>query len=156
MNQNNQITVDDHDPEESEHITHVRVTNHNTFDIEDRYDNRVYQFPSNKTVTITTDVARHIFGMGDDYEAYKQHCMRRFGWNTPEMVKDARNLQYFKNLEIRPVRFRLVEVPSHELQDPAPAHVPVPDKRRKAAKAEAYRSPVVAAEYPVGEDDKAS
>jgi hypothetical protein len=89
-------------------ISHVKVTNHNKFELRDMFDSRVYIFPPGKSVTLDMPTANHIFGLDlDNPDKALPHCMRRFGWNVPEHSQDAKD--YFNNIEFKPVRFMLVE-----------------------------------------------
>jgi hypothetical protein len=89
-------------------ISHVKITNHNSFPLRDMFDSRVYEFPPGKGVTLDMATATHIFGFNlDSPEKALPHCMRRFGWNVPEHSVEARN--YYNKLEFKPVRFVLVE-----------------------------------------------
>lgn len=108
------------DPEDSTAVSHIKVTNHNTFDLEDRFDGRLYSFRPNEAVTVPIGVAQHIFGFGLEEAAQQAYCMRRFGWNTIEHAADRKNIMYYKNLDIRPVRFRMVEVIHDEPEETAP------------------------------------
>ena len=95
-------------------IGRIRIVNHNRATIEDRCDNIPYAFPYNVPVDLPLDAAHHLFGfhMEADEEEMKKHCCKRFGWNTPEIVAMKKDQEYFDNLEIRPVSYRLVEVDS--------------------------------------------
>ena len=68
----------------SEHIERVRVTNHNAFQINDRFDGVPYEFPPGLTVVIPPEAAQHIFGFPGDDADMQAHMARRFGWNRPE------------------------------------------------------------------------
>jgi hypothetical protein len=110
------------EPAADEFVGHIRITNHNDFELSDHYDGRLYTFYPSKPITVPVDVARHIFGFGLSEEAQKNYVMRRMGWNTVEMAKDAKNIKFWKNLDIRPVLFRMVEVNEQgdELEKPQP------------------------------------
>lgn len=68
----------------SEHIQRVRVTNGNSFAIDDRFDGVPYEFPAGQTVIIPPDAAQHIFGFPGEEADMMVHMARRFGWNRPE------------------------------------------------------------------------
>lgn len=124
MDQDHQIDVDEQPASAEPAFTHVKITNHNDFDLDDRFDNQVFHFPSKKTVTIPLDVGRHLFGLGASEQEAMLHTIKRYGWNTAAMLADNRHVTYYKNLEIRPVRFQMVEVPAHYVEvgdDPVPA-----------------------------------
>jgi hypothetical protein len=55
----------------------LKVTNNNTFDLNDRYNGQDFSFPAGKTVALDLDAARHIFGFG---EADKIPYLTRQGW----------------------------------------------------------------------------
>lgn len=103
-------------------VGHVKITNFNDFELEDRWDGRVYTFKCSTPTTIPVEVARHIFGFGLPEKDQENYVMRRFGWNTVEMTKDRQNLKYFKALDIRPVMFRMVEVAGDENEETERPH----------------------------------
>ena len=99
----------------------LKVTNHNDFAIEDRFDGVPYLFEPNKSVSVPSDAAAHMLGWfpGVDMMVVKNHVMKRWGWNTPELVASKKNEQYFAALNFKPVQFRIVEVPEEvtEIED---------------------------------------
>lgn len=102
----------------------VRVVNHNTFMMEDRFDGTLYQFPPDRPVQLPIDAAHHIFGWfpawtdqdgrehKPDERAVRLHVQRRFGWNTPGMEVQADI--FFEHISIQPVVYRLVPVTQEE------------------------------------------
>ena len=71
-------------------VTHCRVTNHNEFPIDDRYDGIPYVFKPGIALTIPLDAAAAIFGMPVDddgivtFAADTAYMARRWGWNVLE------------------------------------------------------------------------
>jgi hypothetical protein len=55
----------------------LKVTNKSEIDLSDRFNGQDYSFPKGKTVSISEDAARHIFGFGD---AEKVSYLVRLGW----------------------------------------------------------------------------
>jgi hypothetical protein len=98
----------------------VRVTNGNSFDINDRFDGVPYNFPKMTPVDIPVDAAHHIFGWYDgvDRDAMRLHVQRRFGWNTPERIENGSAMLFFDQLHISPIRFRLVQVAEDDPEPP--------------------------------------
>jgi len=119
----------------------VRVTNKNEFVIRDRFDGVPFTFEPGKSVTIPPDAANHIFGWrhhGDD-EAPEHatndmlvYCQKRHGWNTPDIIKSGNHLKWFKAIEFKPVRFRMVEMSD---EDEAPEELPNPIQKPGARRA---------------------
>jgi len=93
-------------------IGRVRICNHNPFDLTDRCDNIPYTFATDMDVDIPLDAAAHLFGfhMNATEEEMFKHCSKRFGWNTPMHAAKKLDWEFFDNLEIRPVHYKLVEV----------------------------------------------
>ena len=89
---------------------HLRVWNLNTFELRDRFDGTEYVLPAAGTLDYPIDAAAHIFGWyeGVDPQAMKRHCQKRFGWNTPSMVKDGACDVYWEQLRFKPIQYRLV------------------------------------------------
>jgi hypothetical protein len=102
---------------------HIKVTNHNDFEISDRYDGVVFSFEPHKAVTIPAEAANHIFGWkeGIASEAMFSHFQRRCGWNTPEYTTTGKAKKFWEKLDIVPVTFRLVEVSAEEVEEEAAA-----------------------------------
>lgn len=124
--------------EEPPQVTHVRVINRNTFEIEDRYDGEVFLFKPSVRVTVPYVVAQHIFGLDMNPKEQLYHCMRRFGWNTPNTMENAQ--MYFNNISIAPVFMKLVEAtPDPDFPEPQRRQVAKPPGRSR------YKPP--------GEDD---
>jgi hypothetical protein len=71
-------------------VTHARVTNHNEFPIDDRYDGIPYVFKPGIALTIPLDAAAAIFGMPVDDDGIvtfapdTAYMARRWGWNVLE------------------------------------------------------------------------
>ena len=113
----------------------VRVTNRNDFDLEDMFDGVPYVFPGRTyekgdterknpqyhPVTVPPDVAAHIFAYGryadmppkQQLNAMFDHIAKRFGWNAVHLA-DGKGREFFRNIDIRPVLFRLVEETADE------------------------------------------
>jgi hypothetical protein len=114
-------------------IVNVRVTNETkppvTFS--DDYNGVHYVFEPNRTVSIPLDAAKHIFGYdikNADTQSMFEHICKRWGWNTPENVKDnfAAIKLIWSKLSFAPVAVKMVE---HAIVDPtaledAPEEVP--------------------------------
>ena len=125
----------------------VRVVNNNDFVITDRFDGIPFTFNPGKAETIPPDAANHIFGWrnvreDETPESLKAdmllYCQKRHGWNTPEVVRAGDHVRWFGKLDIKPVRFRMVEVPDDENDLPTVAsapRVPRPNKLMDAADA---------------------
>lgn len=74
----------------------LRVTNRNSFTLNDRYDGIDYKFEPNKPVVIEEDAARHFFGYG---LADKTPALVRQGWcissdKTEEAYKKLNNFKF--------------------------------------------------------------
>jgi hypothetical protein len=93
-------------------IKHVRVINRNAMTISDRFDNKQYDFPPNQEVILPLDAAGHIFGFTPTAteEQCMLHCLKRFGYNRPEIMAARQHELFWENLEIRPAFYKLVEV----------------------------------------------
>lgn len=114
-------------------VLQVKVTNHNKFDIEDRYDGILYKLKSGEAVGIPYEAACHIFGV--DFapdatghlnpnlreDAFK-HLQKRWGWNRSSEAVEAR--KRFDKIEFSLTRHVLVEedvkVDDEEQELPAP------------------------------------
>lgn len=99
-------------------VLHVKVTNHNDFTIEDRYDGILYKFLKGKSLSVPFEAACHIFGVdftpdesGKMNEGLKDgvfaHLQKRWGWNRTSQAKDA--AKWFSKLEFSLTRHVLVE-----------------------------------------------
>lgn len=108
------------------HVGGVRVVNKNDFEIVDRFDGVPFTFEPNKPVTIPPDAANHIFGWahGATEDEMLVYCQKRHGWNTPQAIKAGDHLKFFHNIEMKPVRFRMVEVAEDEDSLPTIAEPP--------------------------------
>lgn len=104
----------------------VRVVNNNEFTIKDMFDGIPFTFDPGKPVTIPPDAAGHIFGWRADATPDEMlvYCQKRHGWNTPEVVRAGDHTKWFGKLELKPVRFRMVEVPDDEADLPTIAESP--------------------------------
>lgn len=112
-------------------IKYVRVTNRNPFELVDHYDNRPYRFPAGQPMTIPLDAAAHIFGFTATAteEATRLHCIKRFGFNRPEVLAVQGHDLFWENLEIAPVVMRMIEVEEgtdEGLEDDRPTRLEVP------------------------------
>jgi hypothetical protein len=58
-------------------MSNIFVTNRSDKKLKDGYAGVFYSFPKDETVEIPEDVARHIFGYGDDN---KEPYLARLGW----------------------------------------------------------------------------
>jgi hypothetical protein len=107
-------------------FTNLRVLNKNKFAISDRYDGVPYIFEPGKSLTIPGDAAAHMFGWKDGVPTatVKSHVQKRWGWNTADLQQAGKADKYFENLELTPVRMRLVE-------EIAPAAVPVDEEPQR-------------------------
>lgn len=92
---------------------YVKVTNKNDIDIDDRFEGKRYVFPAGKSVSIPYEVACHIFEiehpeeLKDKDRLLKTLC-RRWGWNTPHMIKEKENLKMFANIQVVLVTYKVV------------------------------------------------
>lgn len=118
MNEETKVTP------QGEPVLQVSVVNKNEFTITDHYNGVKFIFngslhreaPS-KPVRCIPEVAGHIFGYRpwpglteeQMIEAMKNYCAKRHGWNTSKMQDEGKDQRYFDNIEISPVRMRLVE-----------------------------------------------
>jgi len=109
-------------------VMQVRVTNHNDFPIRDMFDGIPYVIDAGRTEAIPSDAAHHIFGFfpGVDPRAMALHIQKRFGWNTPDMVKNGAGEKYLSKIKIEPVMFKLVPV---ETDTPEQAEAKAGEKR---------------------------
>lgn len=96
-------------------ITQVRVTNRNEAEFSDMFDGESYLFPPNEAMEIPLAAAVHIFGFlwheGDEQYVIainKPHVVARWGLNTPGTFSKAD--AFIKNIELKPLRFKLQEV----------------------------------------------
>ena len=115
---------------------HLRVYNLNSFELRDRFDGTEYILPAAGQLDYPIDAAFHIFGWheGVEPQVMKRHCQKRFGWNTPSMVKDGAADVYWEQLKFRPIQYRLV--PEEVEGEPSP---PDPEPREAAAAGEPKR-----------------
>lgn len=119
------------DQQEISHAVQVRIVNRNEFDIRDRYDGVWYLFPGSKNpkepskpALISPQAAGHIFGYrpwpdvpeDEIEEAMITYCAKRHGWNTSAHHAQGLHRRYWENIEITPVRMRLVEEPADTAQ----------------------------------------
>ncbi len=93
-------------------MMNCKILNRNDFTISDRFDGVPYVFETNHPVSVPIDAANHIFGWfpGVDKEIVKRHVQKRFGWNTPDMVKEGQHNRFFGQIEITPIMYRMVPV----------------------------------------------
>ena len=109
----------------------LKVTNHNDFTIEDKFDGVPYVFEPERAVSVPQEAALHMLGWfpGVDLGIVKNHVQRRWGWNTPDLVKDKTNDKYFAQLSFKPVSYKIVEVP--EMSETEGDELPNPLKKPK-------------------------
>lgn len=95
---------------------HVKVTNGNDFDIEDRFDGVPYPFKAGRTVTVPLEAAIHFFGfkVNPDTEQLSiepdiEHVTRRWGWNTQDYIKDGLGKKIAAKITVAPVTYEMVE-----------------------------------------------
>ena len=112
-----------------EQIERVRVTNHNPFLLEDRFDGVPYEFPPGETVIVPPEVAAHIFGFPAEQPELYIHMARRFGWNRPEHYQtDEKGLMLWQRMaanikiavehyEVRRVHAPGAPIPAQEAGD---------------------------------------
>ena len=114
---------------------HLRVTNNNDFQIDDRFDGVPYIFEANKSLTVQPEPALHIFGWqpGTDPKIIFNHVSRRWGWNTPAYMASGDAKKFFGNLVFTPVTFKTIEVVDTSEVDDLPSPLPP----RKGARADA-------------------
>lgn len=105
----------------------VRVTNQNDFTIDDRFDGTHYVFETGKKVSVPFDAACHIFGIEhpeqvkEDKDQLLNFVSRRWGWNTPEIIKDKEHIKRFKNIKMELISYKVVEQGHDEDEDGLPA-----------------------------------
>lgn len=111
-------SIDDTEPQ----VMAVKVVNKNDFQIQDMFDGVPYRFLPHQPINVPVDAAYHIFGWHPSYtdaeghrrnvdpEAMKRHVLKRFGWNTPDMMEHGRSDLFYSHLEICPIRYRMVPV----------------------------------------------
>lgn len=99
-------------------VMQVRVTNLNDFPLTDMFDGVEYEVPAMGALSMPVDAAYHIFGWHPpvtdangvvhqcDDVVRKNHCYKRFGWNTPSMMGKAHI--FYQNLKIQPIIYRMV------------------------------------------------
>jgi hypothetical protein len=104
-------------------IVQVRIINRNPFTIRDAYNGVQYVFPGSndpknpsKPVQCNPEVAAHIFGWRqwpgtpeEQIDAMVRYCAIRHGWNRPQLQEQGKDREYFDNIEIVPVRLKLIE-----------------------------------------------
>jgi len=114
----NEMSIPDGKP-----IVQVRITNRNPFTIRDHHNGIQYVFPGSndpknpsRPVQCAPEVAAHIFGwrqwpgsQDEQIEAMIRYCAIRHGWNQPRLQEEGKDREYFDNIEIVPVRLKLVE-----------------------------------------------
>ena len=89
----------------------VRVTDLNEWvmgPIRDGFDGVLYTFERNQPVTIPLSAARHIFGCDESGKPDPSYIQRRWGWNTPESIKESS--KWLQNIKIEPVTLETVEL----------------------------------------------
>lgn len=89
----------------------VRVTDLNEWaggPIRDGFDGVLYTFERDQPVTIPLAAAKHIFGCDDTGKPDPSYIQRRWGWNTPDTVKEY--AKWLANIRIEPVTLETVEL----------------------------------------------
>lgn len=119
----------------------LKVVNHNDFAIEDRFDGVPYLFEPERSVSVPSDAALHMLGWypGVDMLIVKNHIQKRWGWNTPDIIKEKLHDKYFNALSFRPVTYKIVEVPEEVTEideEPSPVKK-TPTKNGKTTGVEA-------------------
>ena len=98
-------------------IINIRVTNYNETSYTDFHNGERYVFEGGgKTTSIPLEAATHIFGysMKDSDEASMfNHVCKRWGWNTPENVKENFKgpKSFWAKITFTPVAVKYTEVP---------------------------------------------
>jgi hypothetical protein len=131
-------------------IMAIRVINSNDFQISDRFDGVPYTFEKGgKATSIPIDAAFHIFGWHRevDPKVMKNYVMKRFGWNTPDMLKNGRADLFYDALKFQPIMYRMVPVeldddgtPLKPVARPKPAPGKLPDFDEMFGPGEAARA----------------
>lgn len=135
-------------------FTHIRVTNHNTDTIDDRYDGILYLFEPEKAKLVPIVAAALMFGFPVDDDGNVQvgnpptpdweHVKRRWGWNTVQRRKDeemhdavmrtnALAATRCKAIELEAVTMALREVRADAEQLPAPRESAVAEEADEVA-----------------------
>jgi hypothetical protein len=98
----------DQEPE----IMAIRVINSNDFTISDRFDGVPYTFEPQVPLAVPVDAAFHIFGWHREFDpaVMKNYVMKRFGWNTPNMIDGGRAELFYSLLKFQPIMYRMVPV----------------------------------------------
>jgi hypothetical protein len=106
-------------------MSNIFVTNNSDQDLKDGFGGVFYDFKKGSTVEIPEDVARHIFGYGDDD---KQPYLARLGW-----AKTSNDLQ--EGLD-RLAKWDLSTQPPEKNQSLSPLveRVPLPSQKRAGGK----------------------
>jgi hypothetical protein len=99
----------------------LKVTNHNDFKISDMFDGVPFDFEPGQSLVIPPEAALHIFAWkpGANMAEVERHVQKRWGWNIADLQKDGIAAGYFRNIELKPVTYRMVEV--REDDDDIPA-----------------------------------
>jgi hypothetical protein len=120
---------------EQPQIMNVKIVNRNDFNISDRFDGVPYVFESNRPISLPIDAANHIFGWfpGADPVAVRRHMQKRFGWNTPDMVREGQNERFVDAIEITPILYRMVPVEIDEEGEPVSPSKRAPKVNRMMA-----------------------
>lgn len=106
-------------------MTIIYVTNHTEHALTDGFAGKVYHFEVEKTVEIPEEVARHVFGYGDDN---KQPYLARLGWavTTNDL---PRGLERLSNWELSTVPPK-----KNQVLSPLVERVPLPTERKSGGK----------------------
>jgi hypothetical protein len=109
------ISAPDHSSDPApKRMINVKVTNNNDTQFVDVYNGIRYTFGPKQSVSIPLAAATHIFGYQKtncDTQMMFNHMCKRWGWNTPENVKDgfAKVKEIFGKFVFAPVVMKLVE-----------------------------------------------
>lgn len=119
---------------EQQRVRYVRITNGLPFPFTDRHDGVPITIQPGKSENLPLDMAAHIFGYqpGVDPEFMFRYVAKRQGWNTPEYVKvgdsgKQKAREYFDQLTIEPVAYKLVPVEEPDPRKPVPAEQNIPE-----------------------------
>jgi hypothetical protein len=105
-------------------IMQLEVCNHNTFQIDDRFNGVPISLPVDQWVTIGPDEALHLFGYPGEPADMALHMAKRFGWSGRDYLipegthQEAKYVTLARNIEIRPIYYRLIR---DNPDDPIPA-----------------------------------
>jgi hypothetical protein len=122
-------------------INYVRVTNGLNFPFTDRHDGVPVTIMPGKSENLPVDMAAHFFGYspGVERETMFRYICKRQGWNTPAHVQQNPEThktlarEYFDQLKIEPVAYKLVPADEPDPRKPVPADPAIPGADDDAA-----------------------